>query len=63
MVLLSILAGLYFGLAVTSALRAILAHGGQDAPVLQLFFAFTWGLLWPVRVPGSLTRKGQNHVG
>lgn len=62
MVLLFIFAGTYFGLAIASAFRALLAHSSQDAPVIQLIFAFAWGLMWPFRSRRFFNVKGRNHV-
>ena len=40
---------IYLCISLSDGLRYLITNSSQDAPVLQLFIAFIWGLIWPLR--------------
>jgi len=54
MVYLLALIVIYLCISLADGLRYLINNSSQDAPVLQLFIAFTWGLMCPFRAAAFL---------
>ena len=48
---------IYLCISLSDGLRYLITNSSQDAPVLQLFIAFIWGLIWPLRTIPKLKGK------
>ncbi len=40
----------YFSAAIISGVKSLARHSMQDAPIIQLIFAMSYGLGWPLRL-------------
>ena len=53
---------IYLCIGIADGLRYIMNNSSQDAPVLQLFIAFIWGLMWPLRASAFRFNSSANHI-
>lgn len=54
---------IYLCLGIADGLRFLIANSSQDMPVLQLFIAFIWGLMWGPRLAMFSFKIVTNHNG
>ena len=52
----------WIGIGLIDGLKYLIANNTQDAPGLQLFIAFCWGLGWPLRLMTSSKTNGVSNV-